>query len=72
MHLADYPVADDALDDPALDEAMAAARTIVELGRTVRVETKMRVRQPLSEAVVHYAGDHARARAAARRRAPTS
>jgi isoleucyl-tRNA synthetase len=31
----------------------------VELGRRVRTETKVRVRQPLLEAVVHYAGDHA-------------
>ncbi len=37
---------------------------IVGLGRTVRDETKTRVRQPLSEAVVHYAGDHERARTA--------
>ena len=59
VHLADYPAADHALRDPALDEAMAAARSIVGLGRTIRVETKTRVRQPLSEAVVHYAGDHA-------------
>ena len=37
---------------------MTSARAIVGLGRTVRVETKTRVRQPLSEAVVHGAGDH--------------
>jgi isoleucyl-tRNA synthetase len=59
VHLADYPSADAALRDPALDETMAAARAIVGLGRTIRVETKTKVRQPLSEAVVHYAGDHA-------------
>jgi isoleucyl-tRNA synthetase len=59
VHLADYPAAAAALRDPALDEAMVAARSIVGLGRTIRVETKTRVRQPLSEAVVHYAGDHA-------------
>jgi len=45
--------------DPALDDAMAAVRQIVELGRRVRTETRVRVRQPLLEAVVHYAGDHA-------------
>jgi isoleucyl-tRNA synthetase len=59
VHLADYPAADSRLRDPALDEAMAAARSIVGLGRTIRVETKTRVRQPLAEAVVHYAGNHA-------------
>jgi isoleucyl-tRNA synthetase len=58
VHLSDYPVADDDAIDPALDDAMDAARAIVELGRRVRVETKTRTRQPLGEAVVHYAGDH--------------
>jgi isoleucyl-tRNA synthetase len=59
VHLSDYPVADDAVIDASLDEAMAAARAVVELGRRVRVETKTRTRQPLAEAVVHYPGDHA-------------
>ena len=59
VHLADYPRPDEAARDAGLDDAMAAARAIVGLGRTVRVETKTRVRQPLAEAVVHYAGDHA-------------
>jgi isoleucyl-tRNA synthetase len=58
VHLSDYPVADVAATDTGLDEAMAAARAIVELGRRIRVETKSRTRQPLSEAVVHYPGDH--------------
>jgi len=57
VHLADYPVADGAAADPALDEGMASARAIVALGRTVRTQTKTRVRQPLAEAVVHHAGD---------------
>jgi len=59
VHLADYPASDPALRDPSLDEAMAAARSIVGLGRTIRVETKTKVRQPLSAAVVHHAGDQA-------------
>ena len=59
VHLSDYPNADERLVNPALDDAMAAVRQIVELGRRVRTETKVRVRQPLLEAVVHYAGDHA-------------
>ena len=59
IHLTDYPEADLDLVDDVLDEAMAAARAIVGLGRTIRVETKTKVRQPLAEAVVHYAGDHA-------------
>ena len=43
----------------ALDAAMSAARSIVGLGRTVRTETKTRVRQPLAEAVVHLPGSFA-------------
>jgi isoleucyl-tRNA synthetase len=58
VHLTDYPTADDGAVDSKLNEAMTAARAIVELGRRVRVETKTRTRQPLAEAVVHYAGDH--------------
>jgi isoleucyl-tRNA synthetase len=58
VHLSDYPAADEDRIDPTLDEAMAAARQIVELGRRIRTETKIRVRQPLLEAAVHYAGDH--------------
>jgi isoleucyl-tRNA synthetase len=57
VHLGDYPAAEASDRDPALDEGMAAARAIVALGRTVRTETKTRVRQPLAEAVVHHAGD---------------
>ena len=58
VHLAEYPLAEPERIDPALDEAMASARAIVELGRRVRTETKMKVRQPLLEAVVHHPGDH--------------
>src|SRR5262245_29372454 len=58
VHLSDYPIADEERVDPALDEAMAAARQIVELGRRIRTETRIRVRQPLLEAAVHHAGDH--------------
>jgi isoleucyl-tRNA synthetase len=58
VHLTDYPSGDGARVDPDLDAAMASARAVVELGRRVRTETKVRVRQPLAEAVVHYPGDH--------------
>ena len=57
VHLADYPEPDAAAADASLDEAMAGARSIVTLGRTIRVETKTKVRQPLAEAIVHYPGD---------------
>jgi isoleucyl-tRNA synthetase len=58
VHLADYPEPDHSAVDPALDQAMAAARDIVSLGRTARTDTKTKVRQPLPRAVIHYAGDH--------------
>ncbi len=58
VHLADYPSGDPSLVDVALEAAMTAARTIVQLGRTVRSDTKVKVRQPLPRAVVHLAGDH--------------
>ena len=56
VHLADYPLADDAAADPALDRSMPLARAVVELGRRIRVETKTKTRQPLHEAVVHVPG----------------
>ena len=37
---------------------MANVRAIVELGRRIRTEAKIRVRQPLLEAVVNFPGDH--------------
>ncbi len=58
VHLADYPTADHHLIDDSLEQAMTAALAIVGLGRTVRVQTKTKVRQPLAEADIHYAGDH--------------
>ncbi len=58
VHLSDYPEPDPRARDAALDDAMGAARSIVSLGRTVRNDAKVRVRQPLAEAVVHYPGDH--------------
>ena len=59
VHLADYPQPNLAAIDPGLDAAMQAVRDIVSLGRTVRTNTRTKVRQALARAVVHYAGDHA-------------
>jgi isoleucyl-tRNA synthetase len=60
VHLADWPAADESLIDPALEEAMDVVRTAVSLGRTVRSDTKVRVRQPLAGAVLHVPGDRSR------------
>jgi len=51
VHLADWPVPG-GRHDPALEAAMAAAREAVAVGRGARAEAKLKVRQPLSEAVV--------------------
>jgi isoleucyl-tRNA synthetase len=53
VHLSEYPEPDPSLRDPALEVAMATARHVVTLGRTARTDARMRVRQPLSKAVVH-------------------
>jgi len=57
VHLADYPEADEALIDPALETAMAEARQIASLGRAARTEAKVRVRQPLARAAAHLPGE---------------
>jgi len=57
VHLADYPEPNADAVDERLNSAMDAARTIVSLGRTIRTDAKVRTRQPLSHAVVHFAGD---------------
>jgi isoleucyl-tRNA synthetase len=59
VHLSDYPETDPSLVDDALDEAMQAARDIVELGRRVRNDARVKVRQPLRRALIHYRGDRA-------------
>jgi isoleucyl-tRNA synthetase len=57
VHLADYPQVHEASVDPGLDDGMALARQVVELGRRIRTETKTRTRQPLTAAVVHLPGE---------------
>jgi isoleucyl-tRNA synthetase len=51
VHLADWPMPS-GRRDPGLEEAMAAAREAVAVGRGARAEAGVRVRQPLAEAVV--------------------
>ena len=51
VHLADYPRSTRRRSIPGLDEAMALARQVVELGRRIRTETRTRTRQPLPSAV---------------------
>jgi len=52
IHLADYPVADDAVIDKPLEGAMDTVRTVVNLGRGLRRRHEVRVRQPLASMTV--------------------
>lgn len=52
VHLEPYPRCDDSVVEEELERSMETAMTIAALGRTVRNEAKVRIRQPLSEIVV--------------------
>jgi isoleucyl-tRNA synthetase len=52
VHLCDFPAPDESLIDRELELDMAVARRTVELGRAARSQAKVKVRQPLREAVV--------------------
>ena len=52
VHLCDYPAADDRVVDEPLSERMALVREIVSLGRSARMEAKLKVRQPLARVEV--------------------
>ncbi len=52
VHLCDYPAAQAALRDVQLEDDMALAREVIELGRDARAKSKVKVRQPLPRVVV--------------------
>ncbi|MDR0849403.1 MAG: isoleucine--tRNA ligase [Propionibacteriaceae bacterium] len=52
VHLTEWPTHDPALIDDSLDSAMALTRSVVELGRSARAEASMKIRQPLSRALI--------------------
>ena len=52
VHLCDYPAADDTVIDEALSQRMALVREIASLGRSARMNAKLKVRQPLSQVEV--------------------
>ncbi|MBA3359652.1 MAG: class I tRNA ligase family protein, partial [Thermoleophilaceae bacterium] len=56
VHLCDYPEPDGSVRDPELEWQMGVAREAVRLGREARAHGKLKVRQPLREAVVVAAG----------------
>jgi len=49
VHLCDFPAANDAARQPALEKAMADVQQVVELGRRLRADNDLKVRQPLSK-----------------------
>ncbi|MEG1288074.1 MAG: isoleucine--tRNA ligase [Bacilli bacterium] len=52
VHLADFPKYDEKLINDALEEKMDLVRNLISIGRFVREENKIRVRQPLSEILI--------------------
>jgi isoleucyl-tRNA synthetase len=57
VHLCLYPVANEALTDVSLMQAMVNAREIITSGLQLRARAKIKVRQPLSEALVQKSFD---------------
>jgi isoleucyl-tRNA synthetase len=57
VHLADWPTADESWRDPELERQMALARRLTSLGRAARGEAGVKVRQPLSRALVFLPPD---------------
>ena len=56
VHLADWPEITTSIMNPQLDTDMAVLLKVVELGRSARAETGLKVRQPLAELIVHVPG----------------
>ena len=52
VHLCDFPEPDPVLRDPGLERDMEVVRGAVELGHNARSQAKVKVRQPLREAVI--------------------
>ena len=48
VHLTDFPIVNANLIDSALEEKMDLVRDLISIGRNVREETKIKVRQPLN------------------------
>ena len=52
VHLASYPVCNENLINPSLEEKMDLVRDLISIGRYAREENKIKVRQPLSEVLI--------------------
>jgi isoleucyl-tRNA synthetase len=56
VHLANFPIANLKLIDENLSSQVALARRLVELGRAARAQSQVKIRQPLSRALISAAG----------------
>ena len=52
VHFTDYPKYDSSLIDSEIEERMDLVRNLISLGRNVREEAKIKVRQPISEVIL--------------------
>jgi isoleucyl-tRNA synthetase len=56
VHMTDFPVADQARINPELNKQVAMTRRVVELGRSARAESGVKIRQPLQRALISATG----------------
>ena len=56
VHLASFPTSDSSLIDNELSQQVALTRRLVELGRAARAESAVKIRQPLSRALISASG----------------
>lgn len=52
VHLSDFPLCEEALIDEYIEERMDLVRDLIRLGRNVREEAKIKVRQPIAEVLI--------------------
>ncbi len=52
VHLSDYPLFDSKMINEKIEHKMDLVRSLISIGRYVREENKIKVRQPLAEAVI--------------------
>jgi isoleucyl-tRNA synthetase len=56
VHLTDFPIADKSVINLDLNAQVAMTRRVVELGRSARAESAIKIRQPLQRALISAAG----------------
>jgi isoleucyl-tRNA synthetase len=56
VHMTDFPVADKSLINPELNKQVSMTRRVVELGRSARAESGVKIRQPRQRALISASG----------------